>query len=496
VFDRQRNPTTAAQPLTFITGAVPTNFPVLALLHSEPERMEPGYTLFRVEIGNAYVGYAIIVDSGGEVVWYGAVPAISDLRRLDNGDLFMPSTNNIYEINLLGDTVRIWKPPTAAPLNDHEALPTDHGTILYFSDVKMAVTGFPTSLTDPNSPPATATIDCQNVVEISATNAALLNTWSPVSVLDPRRISYLSSITGGVWDAEHSNALFDDTNDDSIIVSMRHQNAVVKISRATGQLRWILGPPENWGPAWQPYLLTPVGEPFVWQYGQHAATLTPQGTLLMFDNGNYRASPFATKLADTNNYSRAVEFQINEDTMEVSQVWEYGRTNVADRLYVDHEGNAELQPQTGNVLIDFAAVSYVNGVAPSKYGPGAYMVRLTEVTHDPVPEIVFDLAVSLYDNALSPTKICTAYRSHRIPDLYAHAALPVGDLTVSYNDGLPLLEFSADDTRTYVVEASADLVDWEPLGTAWEDEEISGNFAFEDFQPGPAPVRYYRVRTQ
>src|SRR5664280_2452214 len=118
--------------------------------------------------------------------------------------------------------------------------------------------------------------------------------WTPINLLDPRRISYLIVSSSGSWDSEHSNAVIEDPSDNSLIVSMCMQNAVVKFSRATGQLRWILGPPANWGAAWQPYLLKPVGTPFVWQYGQHAPVLTPQGTLLMFDNGNFRASPFAT----------------------------------------------------------------------------------------------------------------------------------------------------------------------------------------------------------
>jgi hypothetical protein len=277
---------------------------------------------------------------------------------------------------------------------------------------------------------------------------------------------------------------------------MRHQNAVIKFSRATGQLKWILGPPENWGPAWQPYLLTPVGDPFFWHYGQHAPIITPQGTLILFDDGDYRASPFDPSVPDSNNYSRAVEYSINEQTMEVSQVWDYGRTNAAERLYVGFEGNAEPQPTTGNVLIDFAAVQYVNGVAPSSYGPSATMVRLTEVTHDAVPQIVFDLAISLYGNTHTSYKDCSVYRCHRIPDLYAHPAEPVADLSVTYQNGAPLLEFSADDTRTYLIEASTNLVDWGLIGTASEGPAQSGNFSFTDMQSSGSPACYYRVETQ
>ena len=315
-------------------------------------------------------------------------------------------------------------------------------------------------------------------------------------MLDPLRISYLGGMIGTVWDSEHANAVIEDPRDDSLIVSLRAQNAVIKFYRATGQLKWILGPHENWGAPWQPYLLNPVGTPFLWQYGQHAPVLTPQGNLLLFDNGNFRASPFATSVPDTANYSRAVEYQINEDTMEVSQVWDYGRTNVAQRLYVDHEGNAEPELQTGNVLIDFASVKYINGVAPSSYGPSAYVVRLTEVTHDETPGIVFDLELTEFDNPLSPFKGCTAYRVHRIPDLYAHPAVPVADLSVTYESGAPRLEFSADDTRTYLIQASTNLVDWLAIGVALEDKQQSGDFYFEDEESSELPARYYRIVTQ
>ena len=149
---------------------------------------------------------------------------------------------------------------------------TGHGSILYLQDALESVTNFPTSATNPDAPLTTANVLYQNVIEISATNAAVLNTWTPINVLDPARISYLFGLAAdGLpelgWDTEHSNAVIEDPSDDSLIVSMRDQNAVLKFARATGQLQWIFGPPENWGAQWLPYLLTPVGTPFAWQYG-------------------------------------------------------------------------------------------------------------------------------------------------------------------------------------------------------------------------------------
>src|SRR5262249_39332709 len=156
------------------------------------------------------------------------------------------------------------------------------------------------------------------IVELSATNSALLNTWSLIDMLDPTRIDYLTFLIP-FWgvDAEHANAITEDPRDNSLIVSLRNQDAVVKFSRTTGQLKWILGPHQNWGPEWQPYLLNPVGPSFQWQYGQHAPVITPQGTLLLYDNGNLRAEPFDATVADADNYSRAVEYSIDETNMQV-----------------------------------------------------------------------------------------------------------------------------------------------------------------------------------
>jgi hypothetical protein len=292
----------------------------------------------------------------------------------------------------------------------------------------------------------------------------------------------------GVWDNDHSNAIIEDPRDDSLIVSMRNQNAIIKFSRQSGQLVWILGPPENWAPEWQQYLLTPVGTPFAWQYGQHAPVFTPQGTLMVYDDGNYRASPFDPFLDNSQSWSRAVEYSIDEQNMAVSQVWQYGSTNEGEWFFTDFEGNAEPEPKTGNVLIDFAYTTYMNGI---EY-PGGAIAWLREVTHDPVPQVVFDLELSM----AQLNDYCSIYRVHRIPDLYPHPAQAVTDLMLTYQDEFPLLEFSGDDTRTYVIETSPDLATWSSIGTANESSYALGEFEFKDTGAAGLAPRYYRVVTQ
>jgi arylsulfate sulfotransferase len=495
VRDRWGNAATNYDPLVLVTDPLPSDFPKLTLLTNQPELMEPGYTLFRLINQNTGKAYLTIVDQSGDVVWYSGRSSTSDIRQLNDGNLFIPLTASFVEFNLYGDTINTWNVPGGLSIDLHDGVPTDHGTILYLNDATRTVTNFPTSSTNPLAPHQTTNVMYNRVIEISSTNSSLLNAWSPINALDPTRIDYLTFTLAnslGV-DCEHANAVIEDPRDGSIIVSMRHQDAVIKFSRSTGALKWILGPHENWGPQWQPYLLTPVGSPFEWQYGQHAPTFTPHGTLLLYDDGDYRASPFDASVPDASNYSRAVEYNINESTMEVSQVWDYGRTN-GESIYTDRVGNADWLTNSGNVLITYGYVLYDQGVHPSATSPTATMLRIQEVTYGADPQVVFDLACFDYTNLAATYKGTAGYRSHRIHDLYSHLPQPVQDLVLDRDGDVVHLHFSADPARIYGLEASGDLINWTSIGTA--NDGGDGDFTFDYTPPDGDSAGFFRVVTQ
>jgi arylsulfate sulfotransferase len=502
-YDQNQNAYTAPQPVTFVTAPLPSNFPPWTVLKSEPSQMEPGYTLFMISSGTAY-SYITIMDNSGQVVWYRPwTYDDSDVRQLADGNLFIEqqnSLNNFVEMNMLGDIVNILNAPKSYPVNPHEGFVTDHGTILYLSDVSETVSNFPSAVNPPpntNYTLVTRIMDDNPVVEISATDGALSNAWSPLTMLDPTHVTYLTYSYSSIYgvDNEHANAIVEDTNDNnSIIVSMRNQNAVFKFTRS-GQLKWILSPHPGWGTNWQQYLLTPVSTPFDWNYGQHAPMLTPQGTLLLYNDNIERASPFDPPVPDQDNYSSAVEYNINETNMTVSEVWNSAWQTNQDRLFTTIVGKAQWLPQTRDVLVTYGYVTYVNGVHPSPYSANATMVRLIEYTHDPVPQIVFDVSIFDTNNTSKSYVGDFCYRATRIPDLYAHPDLPVTDLTVSDQDNLPLLEFSADPTHSYVVQASTDLTNWTTIGPAFQNGGV-GNFDFRDLNADQFTTRFYRVVSQ
>jgi hypothetical protein len=435
---------TVLDDISVTTDPLPLGFPPIQVETSIPELMEPGVTLFPVRASGANLAFGsvfIAVDEAGEVVWYRRFPNIGygDIRRISNGNfLFIRDDATITEMNVLGDIVREWHTtlntnpspgsiPVNIPVFHHEVFEMENGNFLVLNVELRAFENYPTSDSDPEAPLATAVVAGDEVVEFSPSDGAVVNRWSLLDLLDPYRIGYDS--LGGFWnsvfpefeqgtrDWTHGNAVIHDPTDDSIIVSLRHQDAVVKFSRQTGQIIWILGAHGNWDPAqFGTFLLNPVGDNFLFQFHQHAPEVTDEGTLVLYDNGNYKATPFDPKLAAIDNFSRAVEYSINEDTKEVSQVWEFGEFDDPVR-YAPFIGDADTQPLTGNVLITHGGVTTdAEGIPSDSIPTSKTSVYIIEVTHTTPGQKVFEL--SIVDPTPETANGWTTYRSERLPSLY------------------------------------------------------------------------------
>ena len=140
----------------------------------------------------------------------------------------------------------------------------------------------------------------------------------------------------------HVNSVDYDPTDDSIIISSRHQSALIKIGRDK-QVKWIMGSPEGWGPKFADKVLKPVdkdGKPikcegskcegsFDWSWTQHTAWRIDEKSdkdtvyITVFDNGDARGME-QPPLPDMK-YSRGVIYKIDQDKMTVQQIWEYGK---------------------------------------------------------------------------------------------------------------------------------------------------------------------------
>jgi len=431
--------------VSVVTNPLPEGFPPIQVLASVPDLMEPGVILFPINGRGKNGGFhsLIAVDELGEVVWYTTPNDVlfDDVRRISNGNIIYIDDrehNEIGEIDMLGNVVRKWVASTSestdpgnihvdTPRFHHEVFEMENGNFLVLSVELRTVEDYPTSDSDPEAPHETAVIGADKIVEFSPVDGTIVNEWHLIDMLDPYRIGYDS--LGGFWNAEfpeieggtrdwaHANAVIHDPVDDSIIVSLRHQDAVVKFSRQTGQIMWILGTHDNWNTdQFGSFLLNPVGDNFLFQYHEHAPEVTSDGTILLFDNGNFKATPFAEKLPATENFSRAAEFSINEETKEVAQVWEYGQF-IEPAIYAPFVGDANALPLTGNVLIAFMGIIKDENGLPSDFvGGGKGSIRILEVTHTTPAEKVFDLSIE--DTSPNVSDGWQGYRAVKLPSLY------------------------------------------------------------------------------
>jgi len=427
---------TADNALQVTTGPLPADFPDITLLLADTARMEPGVTLLDTARKDASAAYLVVVDNAGQVVWYRSSAAGAASRQLPTGGFLTidPGNGLIEEISMTGEVGTAFHssrshpgtaastPVDVAEFHDDVIRRSSSGSyVTSIADQSMTVNNFPL---DENNAGLTgpAVVRDEPIVEFDSTGT-LVNRFDFLALLKPTRIGF--DATQGLPSAANwadVNSIDESASDGSFIVSLRNQDAVVKFSASDGALKWILGPGANWA-GFEQFLLTPAGQPFSWQYHQHGAEVTSAGTILMFDNGNRRASPFTGEpiIAATANNSRAVEYSVDETNMTVSQVWEWGFTQSGESLYAPFAGDADRLAVTGNTLITFGGLCKEAGVASDNIQACRSSARVIEVD-TATDERVFDLAV---DDADMLSSGYVVNRSERLATLYPGALVVV-----------------------------------------------------------------------
>ncbi len=434
-------------PLEFHTDPLPDSFPPLRTLMARPDLMEPGVTLFAVNLWSNSTsmldyGYIVALDEVGEVVWYcNTGDRIADLRINKAGHLVYQHGNYryAYEIDLLGRDHRRWVATNLTILPDQRSIPVevdtihhdlvelDSGNLLTLATELRNFREYPTSEFDPDAPWSPAYVVCDRVIEFDPNTGNIVDQLHLTNVLDRRRFGYMAlsgfwkdkykdyiPLTESARDWSHANALIYLPEENAIIVSFRHLDCLMKIDWASKKIVWILGDPDGWGEAWQKYLLKPVG-PLEWAFHQHSPQITPRGTLLMYDNGNYRARPFDRATLAPQNRSRVVEFAVDEQAMTVRQIYEYDGGEV-ERFYCPFYCEADWLPKTGNILITDGGHIETEDGTPHDDVPGdRQWARIFEITRGPNPQKVFEVVCA---SDLGSQYGWSIYRSIRRPNLW------------------------------------------------------------------------------
>lgn len=410
--------------------------PPIKLNICHPQRREPGSIYFTTRPGGLPTrqpyGWVFGINQDGSIALDRKFVGTSqDIRALSNGNLLFSQSAQglLYELDRNGNILHTWHsrgkwidktPPTGSvelPVNHihHTVAYLPNGNFLILDAERRDYDDWYSSSTDENAPRQKAALVGDIIHEVTR-SGELIHSHRLLDILDPYRITHGSFDDywhkqgfPGAYDWSHVNAVRHVEEDDTLIISVRHQDCIIKIGRTDGKLRWILGNHGGWKTDWQKYLLTPE-DGLRWQYHQHDCSPTGKNRVMCFDNGNFRAPAFSKPLGDDVNFSRAVEFEIDETNMRVRQVWEYGE-KASERIFACYQGGAMRLPKTGNTFMTFGGICLKDGKPYGSNVNAFGRARLIEVT--PQGEVVFDLQV---DDSNSPEPMAySAFRATHLP---------------------------------------------------------------------------------
>ena len=382
--------------------------PRIRVTKISPGRTEPGYTLFvlrrAVPIRPPYRsvgqlnfmrqwGALVVLDDHGRIVWrYESESRIAGIDQFEDGNiLFHRADNRTLEVDLLGNVVNQWYAARNPDITSsagvgidvqtlhHQPHEMPNGNFLALTANARMVKGYYDDAFD-LSKRRDRMVMGDDIIEIDRKTGAVLWRWSAWDHIDPFRIGY--EATNAYWptrgfpdhaDWTHGNGVSYDAADDSVLVSFRTQEAILKIDRKSGKVKWILGRPGGWG-ALEDKVLRPVGQPFLWPSHQHNPQLTAFGTIVVYDNGFLRARPPEPWMAPDKSFSRGVEYKVDEKAMTVRQVWSSHDGPVPGSCFSWAMSDARRLSKTGNMfIVDAICADRERGLGVDESDAGKYL---------------------------------------------------------------------------------------------------------------------------
>ena len=366
---------------TCMTGTPPATSPVTI---STPGggTPQPGIELWNTLVPSTLT-QAFATDLQGNVIWtysylHASADTIQGIQLLPNGDLLMVISylssltvgknsnnliNEIREIDLAGNTVRdltmdeLNQKLAASNLRDAAGslyqLGSFHHDVLVLPNGHWVVLGtYTRNYTNLPGYPGTTAVLGDAIVDVDQ-NMNPDWVWNTFDHLDVNRHPM------NFPDWTHSNDLLYSSDDHNLLLSMRHQNWIIKIGfldgAGSGNVIWRLGEGGD-------FKLIGGVDPTDWFYAQHGMSYFTPNTAGIFrlglmDNGNDRIFPSGQVLCEpykpttASCYSTVPVLEVNEASMTATLVTHY----VPPPSYFSFfGGNAELL-DNGDMHVDFCA---------------------------------------------------------------------------------------------------------------------------------------------
>ena len=334
LFDEAQNSSSS------MTDSLPSDFPVLTVGSVDNPYEGKVFIANKPAISNApYGNYIIIADNNGNVTKYKKLGVSeSNFKVLPNGELSFSEGGRHIVTDTSLTPIDTFKCGNGYSADSHDFLLLPNGHALLFASDREPVD---MSLIVPGGKPD-ATVIGAVIQELDASKNVVFQwrTWDYFDYL-PITSSYMD-LTQQTIDYVHGNALDVDENG-NILFSMRHTSNIIKIDRNTGDIIWILGGKTN--------QFTFINDhesnsPNYFSF-QHNVSVLSNGNITLFDNGDQHSPQ----------YSRGVEYKLDEQNKTATMVWEYRHS---PDIYAGSGGSVQRLPN-GNTVIGWSRGGSSNG---------------------------------------------------------------------------------------------------------------------------------------
>ena len=294
---------------TYVVHCIPADFPVVSILE-KTEQVSTGLLLVSLSFG-IDVDFIAMLDNNG----------VPRFHRRDPGIQFQPHSGGPLvdgrqvrysvagwpgDVKLLDrgfDTIRTVSTVGLTNTDNHDFLVTDDGTYLFIA-YEPAVRDY----SDYGGSATQNTYDAViQEVTVQGSESFLWNSWDHRDVM---QLGDDCTLRPFGREYTHLNSL--DVTGGYIVASFRGCSQVLRIDGTTGAVEWKVGgsaPPEDSATTYLQLSGDPAGE----FCGQHAASLSADGALVLFDNGTLC-------LGDRKNdspFTRVVEYDVSSATQAV-----------------------------------------------------------------------------------------------------------------------------------------------------------------------------------
>jgi len=260
-------------------------------------------------------GWDFKVNNNNKLTYFGKP---SNDWSPSGGGLFYAMDSNMNEIDTLA-CVNNYK------ADYHDIQATEQGGYILQAYAKQEI-----------DMPETEVIDSANVLIIQEFDVEhnLIMEWKNFEHMDIQDYAEELNLSSTYRNWMHGNSIEIDS-DENIILSNRAMSEVIKFNRESGELLWRLGGPMN------DFVF--INDPLNGPNRQHDARRLENGNLMIFDNGDQRQTP----------YTRIIEYELDEENLIATLVWEYSHPNG----YVSLNQGCAQRLENGNTLICWGGVT-------------------------------------------------------------------------------------------------------------------------------------------